>query len=93
MQGQNRSGHNSKRPLVVLAGRSNVGKSSLIRALTGKRVRIGKRPGSTRWELKIDLGPVTLLDIPGFGHMSKQSKTAIDEMKTAGAMLAVTADV
>ena len=71
-----------KEPLVVFAGRSNVGKSSTIRALTGRKVRIGKKPGSTRWELMIDLGPVTLVDIPGFGHMSGVSKTGIEEMKT-----------
>jgi GTP-binding protein EngB required for normal cell division len=69
-------------PLVVFAGRSNVGKSSTIRALTGRKLRVGKKPGSTRWELMIDLGPVTLVDIPGFGHMSGVSKTGIEEMKT-----------
>ncbi|MHA2004676.1 MAG: GTP-binding protein EngB, partial [Candidatus Thorarchaeota archaeon] len=68
--------------LVVFAGRSNVGKSSTIRALTGKKLRVGKKPGSTRWELMIELGPVTLVDIPGFGHMSGVSKTGIEEMKT-----------
>jgi GTP-binding protein EngB required for normal cell division len=71
-----------KTPLVVFAGRSNVGKSSTIRALTGRKLRVGKKPGSTRWELMIDLGPVTLVDIPGFGHMSGVSKTGIEEMKT-----------
>ncbi|MHA2042189.1 MAG: GTP-binding protein EngB [Candidatus Thorarchaeota archaeon] len=30
----------------------------------------------------IELGPVTLVDIPGFGHMSGVSKTGIEEMKT-----------
>jgi GTP-binding protein EngB required for normal cell division len=69
-------------PLVVFAVRSNVGKSSTIRALTGRKLRVGKKPGSTRWELMIDLGPVTLVDIPGFGHMSGVSKTGIENMKT-----------
>ncbi|MFX0045629.1 MAG: GTP-binding protein EngB [Candidatus Hermodarchaeota archaeon] len=70
------------RPLMVFAGRSNVGKSSTIRLLTGRRVRVGKRPGSTKWEIMIDLGPVTLVDVPGFGYMAGTSKTAIEEMKT-----------
>lgn len=70
------------KPMIVFAGRSNVGKSSTIRALTGKRVRIGKKPGSTRSELMIDFGPVTIVDIPGFGYMAGQSKTAIEETKT-----------
>jgi len=70
-----------KKPMIVFAGRSNVGKSSIIRALTGKKVRIGKKPGSTRWELMIDFGPITIVDIPGFGYMAGQSKTAIEETK------------
>ena len=69
------------KPLIVFAGRSNVGKSSTIRALTGVKVRVGKRPGSTRWEQMIDLDPVTIVDIPGFGFMSGQSKTTIEETK------------
>jgi len=69
------------KPLIVFAGRSNVGKSSTIRALTGVKVRVGKRPGSTRWEQMIDFDPITIVDIPGFGFMSGQSKTAIEEIK------------
>ncbi len=84
MQGQGRSGViELDRPLMVFAGRSNVGKSSTIRLLTGRKVRVGKRPGSTKWEIMIDLGPVTLVDVPGFGHMAGTSKTAVEEMKTA----------
>jgi len=71
-----------KKPMIVFAGRSNVGKSSTIRALTGKKVRIGKKPGSTRWELMIDFGPITIVDIPGFGYMAGQNKTTIEETKT-----------
>jgi GTP-binding protein EngB required for normal cell division len=71
----------SKKPMIVFAGRSNVGKSSTIRALTGRKVRVGKKPGSTRWELLIDFGPITIVDIPGFGYMSGQSKAAIEETK------------
>ncbi|MFW9804064.1 MAG: GTPase, partial [Candidatus Thorarchaeota archaeon] len=33
-------GTDLKEPLVVFAGRSNVGKSSTIRALTGRKVRV-----------------------------------------------------
>ena len=81
MQERDHSGSKTK-PLIVFAGRSNVGKSSTIRALTGIKVIVGKRPGSTRWEQFIDLGSVDLVDIPGFGYMSGQSKTAIEETKT-----------
>lgn len=73
---------NQRKPMIVFAGRSNVGKSSIIRALTGKKVRIGKKPGSTRWELMIDYGPIIIVDIPGFGYMAGQSKALIEETKT-----------
>ena len=69
------------KPMIVFAGRSNVGKSSTIRVLTGVKVRVCKRPGSTRWEQMIDLDPVTIVDIPGFGFMAGKSKTAIEETK------------
>lgn len=68
-------------PLIVFVGRSNVGKSSIIRALTGKRVIVGKRPGSTRWEQMIEMGSFTVVDIPGFGFMAGQSKSKIEETK------------
>jgi GTP-binding protein EngB required for normal cell division len=71
----------SSRPLIVFAGRSNVGKSSVIRALTGKKVRVGKNPGSTRWEQWIDLDSVTIVDIPGFGYMASTSKSDIEKTK------------
>jgi GTP-binding protein EngB required for normal cell division len=72
-----------KGPLIVFAGRSNVGKSSTIRVLTGRKVRVGKHPGSTKYELLIDLGSVKVVDIPGFGFMAGTSKTDIEEMKTS----------
>jgi len=76
-----RSGPRKKKPIIVFAGRSNVGKSSTIRGLTGKKIRVGKHPGSTRWELTIDVGSVDFVDIPGFGFMAKSSKDAIEDMK------------
>lgn len=69
--------------MIVVVGRSNVGKSSTIRALTGRKVRVGKKPGSTRWEQMIDLGPFVMADMAGFGYMSGQSKEYIEEMKTS----------
>lgn len=77
------SGTNRAKKLIVFVGRSNVGKSSTIRALTGKKVRVGKKPGSTRREYFIDLGNYLLADMAGFGHMAGQSKGFIEETKTA----------
>ncbi|WP_457620528.1 GTP-binding protein EngB [Methanopyrus sp.] len=60
-------------PEIVFVGRSNVGKSSLIRAITrgAADVRVGKRPGVTRKPVFHELdGELVLVDMPGFGFMS-----------------------
>jgi small GTP-binding protein len=55
---------------IIFVGRSNVGKSTLIRALTGKKLAAGRRPGVTRKTLKIVYRDVHITDMPGFGFMS-----------------------
>jgi GTP-binding protein len=56
---------------VAFAGRSNVGKSSLINALTGQHAlaRISHTPGRTQ-ELIFFSGPphLTMVDMPGYGY-------------------------
>ena len=63
---------------VCFAGRSNVGKSSLINALTGraKLARSSAEPGRTRELNYFDIweGQLYLVDLPGFGY-AKVSKT------------------
>jgi GTP-binding protein len=58
-------------PEIAFAGRSNVGKSSLINALTGQRAlaRASNTPGRTRQLNFFDLaaGRLTLVDMPGYG--------------------------
>jgi len=61
---------------IVLVGRSNVGKSTLFKQLTGKKVRVGRRPGITRKPYKAKFGNVLLVDMPGFGFMKNLSKVA-----------------
>ncbi len=58
-------------PEVAVAGRSNVGKSSLLNALTGQRAlaRVSHQPGRTRQLNFFDLGgQLTLVDMPGYGY-------------------------
>ncbi len=64
---------------IAFAGRSNVGKSSLLNALTGRNslARTSQEPGRTRQLNFFDLGGrLTLVDMPGYGYAraSKQIK-------------------
>lgn len=58
-------------PEVAFAGRSNVGKSSLLNALTGRLAlaRVSQAPGRTRQLNFFDLGGrLMLVDMPGYGY-------------------------
>ena len=58
-------------PEVAFAGRSNVGKSSLINALVGQRqlARVSNTPGRTQEINFFDLGGrLMLVDLPGYGY-------------------------
>jgi GTP-binding protein len=58
-------------PEVAMAGRSNVGKSSLINALTGRTslARTSNTPGRTQEINLFDLaGRMMLVDLPGYGY-------------------------
>ncbi|MDD2340749.1 MAG: GTP-binding protein EngB [Methanosarcina sp.] len=69
---------------IIFVGRSNVGKSSLLRELTGAKVRIGKRPGLTLRPAHVQISDVLVTDMPGFGFMSgvKDRKQDIVKDKT-----------
>ena len=58
-------------PEVAFAGRSNVGKSSLVNALTGRRTlaKVSNTPGRTRQLNFFTLGDrLMLADLPGYGY-------------------------
>lgn len=65
---------------IAFAGRSNVGKSSLINALTARRAlaRTSNTPGRTQQLNFFNIGPEAfiLVDMPGYGY-AKVSKTKI----------------
>jgi GTP-binding protein len=58
-------------PEIAFAGRSNVGKSSLINALTGRKAlaRTSNTPGRTQELIFFDgPGQLVLVDMPGYGY-------------------------
>ncbi len=74
-----------KRAEVALAGRSNVGKSSLLNALAGAKglARTSKTPGRTRCLNFFAAGAaLALCDLPGFGYakMSHEEAAKIARM-------------
>ena len=67
-------------PEIAFAGRSNVGKSSLVNALTGRKTlaRVSHTPGRTQQLNFFTLGDVLgLVDMPGYGYAAV-SKTKIE---------------
>ena len=58
-------------PEVAFAGRSNVGKSSIINAITGQKglAKTSNTPGRTQQLNYFDLsGKIYLVDLPGYGY-------------------------
>ncbi len=70
---------------VVLVGRSNVGKSTLMRVLTGHDVETGRRPGVTQQPYHYDWveADFMITDLPGFGFMEGVDEARREEIKTA----------
>ena len=67
---------------LVFTGRSNAGKSSIIRKITGLATRSGKRPGTTR---RVSIYPLSrglsLVDMPGYGRITGASMAATSQVK------------
>ncbi|WP_101294090.1 GTP-binding protein EngB [Halegenticoccus soli] len=70
---------------VVFVGRSNVGKSTLMRELTGHdKFTTGKKPGVTRKPNHFDWAAEDFVftDLPGFGFMSGVDERRREQIKT-----------
>jgi len=66
---------------IAFAGRSNVGKSSLVNALTGRKTlaRTSHTPGRTRQINFFELaGAMMLVDLPGYGY-ARAARSEIKE--------------
>ena len=70
---------------VVLVGRSNVGKSTIMRELTGhSKITTGRKPGVTRSPNHFDWVAEKFMftDLPGFGFMSGVEEQRREQIKT-----------
>lgn len=72
--------YKTNKPIIAVAGKSNVGKSSVINMLAGngKLARTSVTPGRTRLINYFDFGDFVLADLPGYGF-AKVSKSEKDK--------------
>ncbi|MGA1846106.1 ribosome biogenesis GTP-binding protein YihA/YsxC [Deferribacter abyssi] len=74
---------NTELPEIAFVGRSNVGKSSMINALTNRKklVKVSKKPGKTRAINFFNINnKIIFVDLPGYGY-AKVSKKEQEKWK------------
>ena len=68
--------------LIPISGRPNAGKTSLVNYLSHSKRPVGKQAGTT---IRIESVPLAknlfLVDLPGFGRITKRSKKLEDQIK------------
>jgi GTP-binding protein EngB required for normal cell division len=52
---------------LFFVGRTNAGKSTVIKELFGLKTRMGKNPGVTKVPVRYELGDLIVTDLPGIG--------------------------
>ena len=77
--------YQTSKPIIAVAGKSNVGKSSLINMLANKKklAKTSVTPGRTRLINYFDFGEFVLADLPGYGF----AKVSKEEKKKWGDLL------
>jgi len=66
---------------IVFIGRSNVGKSTLMRDLIGAKVKVGRKPGVTRKPNYYEYGELLVTDMPGYGYMHGVERAKQERIK------------
>lgn len=69
------------KPEFVFMGRSNIGKSSLINGITGRKLlaKVSSKPGKTVCLNFFDIdGDFYLVDVPGYGYAMKSQEQRMD---------------
>ncbi len=74
-----------EKPLIAVCGKSNVGKSSFINLLAGRKklAKTSREPGRTRLVNYFDFGEFLLADLPGYGF----ARVSAAEKKRWGQLL------
>ncbi|CAJ36688.1 GTP-binding protein EngB [Methanocella arvoryzae] len=66
---------------IVFIGRSNVGKSTIMRELIGAKVKVGRRPGVTQKPNYYQFGDLLITDMPGYGYMKGVDRAKQERVK------------